>query len=92
MADDMGSTVLRRQLGRAFRDLRTEARMTLDAVAEAMQFSRQKLWRIESGLGPARPVDIRAMCELYAATPELTAALTALAGETKAKGWWHSYG
>ncbi|GIJ26421.1 transcriptional regulator [Micromonospora qiuiae] len=92
MADDMGSTVPRRQLGRALRDLRTEARMTLDAVAEAMQFSRQKLWRIESGLGPARAVDVRAMCELYAATPELTGALTALAGETKAKGWWHAYG
>ncbi len=32
------------------------------------------------------------MCDLYAATPELTGALTALATETKAKGWWHSYG
>jgi hypothetical protein len=32
------------------------------------------------------------MCELYGATRELTKALTALAAETKAKGWWHSYG
>ncbi|RUL95182.1 helix-turn-helix transcriptional regulator [Verrucosispora sp. FIM060022] len=92
MADDMGSTVPRRQLGRALRDLRTEARMTLDGAAEAMQCSRQKMWRIETGLGPTRAVDVKALCELYAATPELTAALTALAGETKAKGWWHSYG
>ena len=92
MADDMGSTVPRRQLGRALRDLRTEARMTLDGAAEAIQCSRQKMWRIESGLGPVRPLDVRAMCDLYAATPELTAALTALATETKAKGWWHSYG
>ncbi len=92
MADDMGSTVPRRQLGRALRDLRTEARMTLDGAAEAMQCSRQKMWRIETGLGPTRAVDVKALCELYAATPELTAALTALAHETKAKGWWHSYG
>ncbi|MFJ2085626.1 helix-turn-helix domain-containing protein [Micromonospora chokoriensis] len=92
MADDMGSTVPRRQLGRALRDLRTEARMTLDGASEAMQFSRQKLWRIETGLGPVRAVDAKAMCELYGATPELTGALTALANETKAKGWWHSYG
>ncbi|WP_431883515.1 helix-turn-helix domain-containing protein [Micromonospora gifhornensis] len=92
MADDMGSTVPRRQLGRALRDLRTEARMTLDGAAEAMQCSRQKMWRIETGLGPTRAVDVKALCELYAATPELTAALTALAQETKAKGWWHSYG
>ncbi|MEU8209393.1 helix-turn-helix transcriptional regulator [Micromonospora sp. NPDC049044] len=92
MTDDMGSTVPRRQLGRALRDLRTEARMTLDGASEAMQFSRQKLWRIETGLGPVRSVDAKAMCELYGATPELTGALTALATETKAKGWWHSYG
>ncbi|MBP1783329.1 transcriptional regulator with XRE-family HTH domain [Micromonospora sp. HB375] len=91
MADDMGSTVPRRQLGRALRDLRTEARMTLDGAAEAMQCSRQKMWRIETGLGPTRAVDAKAMCELYSATPELTTALVALANETKAKGWWHSY-
>ncbi|GIJ40413.1 helix-turn-helix domain-containing protein [Micromonospora andamanensis] len=92
MADDMGSTVPRRQLGRALRDLRTEAGVTLDAAAEALECSRQKVWRIESGLGSVRGVDVRAMCELYAARGELTRALTALAGETKAKGWWHAYG
>ncbi|MEU7573360.1 helix-turn-helix transcriptional regulator [Micromonospora sp. NPDC049240] len=92
MADDMGSTVPRRQLGRALRELRTEARMTLDGAAEAIQCSRQKMWRIETGLGAVRALDVKAMCDLYAATPELTTALTALATETKAKGWWHSYG
>lgn len=92
MADDMGSTVPRRQLGRALRDLRTEARITLDGAAEALYYSRQKIWRIESGLGAVRPLDVKGMCELYKATPELSKALTALAAETKAKGWWHSYG
>ncbi|MEV4481687.1 helix-turn-helix domain-containing protein [Micromonospora coxensis] len=92
MADDMGSTVPRRQLGRALRELRTEARMTLDGAAEALHCSRQKMWRIETGLGPVRALDVKAMCELYGATPELAGALTALANETKAKGWWHSYG
>lgn len=92
MADDMGSTVPRRQLGRALRELRTEARMTLDGAAEAMQCSRQKMWRIETGLGPVRALDVKALCELYGATPDLAGALTALAAETEAKGWWHSYG
>ncbi|MEU7978480.1 DUF5753 domain-containing protein [Micromonospora sp. NPDC049081] len=50
------------------------------------------MWRIESGLGSARSIDVRAMCELYRAKNELTRALIALAGETKAKGWWHAYG
>ncbi|NBE79931.1 helix-turn-helix domain-containing protein [Micromonospora rubida] len=92
MTEDLGSTVPRRQLGRALRDLRTEACMTLDAVGEALQCSRQKVWRIESGNGSSRAVDVRAMCELYRARPELTGALTALAGETREKGWWHAYG
>ncbi|WP_406067036.1 helix-turn-helix domain-containing protein [Micromonospora sp. NBC_01638] len=92
MADDMGSTVPRRQLGRALRDLRTEAGITLDAAAEALECSRQKVWRIESGLGSVRGVDVRAMCELFGAAGELTRALMSLAGETKAKGWWHAYG
>ncbi|SCL20100.1 helix-turn-helix domain-containing protein [Micromonospora inyonensis] len=92
MAEDMGSTVPRRQLGRALRQLRTEAGVTLDAAAEALECSRQKVWRIESGLGSVRSVDVRAMCQLYDATPELTGALAALASETKARGWWHAYG
>ncbi|MEU2613090.1 helix-turn-helix transcriptional regulator [Micromonospora sp. NPDC007271] len=92
MPEDLGSTVPRRQLGRALRELRTEARMTLDGAAEALQCSRQKVWRIETGLCAVRGLDVRAMCELYAATPELAGALVALAGETRAKGWWHSYG
>jgi transcriptional regulator with XRE-family HTH domain len=92
MADDMGSTVPRRQLGRALRGLRAEAQMTLDGVATALDCSRQKMWRIETGLGAVRGPDVRAMCELYGVTPELTGALTGLAKETKAKGWWHSYG
>jgi DNA-binding XRE family transcriptional regulator len=92
MADDMGSTVPRRQLGRALRGLRTEAQMTLDGAAAALECSRQKMWRIETGLGPVRGLDVRAMCALYGATPELAGALTGLASQTKAKGWWHSYG
>ncbi|MEV5823358.1 helix-turn-helix transcriptional regulator [Micromonospora haikouensis] len=92
MAEDMGSTVPRRQLGRALRDLRTEAGVTLDGAAEALYCSRQKVWRIESGLGAVRPIDVQGMCQVYGATRELTKALTALAAETRAKGWWHSYG
>ncbi|MEV4467381.1 Scr1 family TA system antitoxin-like transcriptional regulator [Micromonospora echinofusca] len=92
MAEDLGSMVPRRQLGRTLRELRTEARMTLDGAAAALQCSRQKVRRIKTGLCPVRGLDVRAMCELYAARPELAGALIALAGETRAKGWWHSYG
>jgi transcriptional regulator with XRE-family HTH domain len=92
MAEDMGSTVPRRQLGRMLRQLRTEAGITLDAAADSLGCSRQKVWRVEIGLGPARSPDVKAMCELYDVTPDLVTALTGLATETKAKGWWHAYG
>ncbi|MEU5790389.1 helix-turn-helix transcriptional regulator [Micromonospora purpureochromogenes] len=92
MAEDVGSTVPRRQLGRLLRQFRTEAGVTLDAAAEALEYSRQKIWRIESGLGPVRVLDVKAMCELYHVSPEMTEAMRGLAAETKSKGWWHAYG
>lgn len=92
MAEDIGSTVPRRQLGRLLRQYRTEAGVTLDAAAEALEYSRQKIWRIECGLGAVRVLDVKAMCELYGVSAELTEAMKGLAAETKSKGWWHAYG
>ncbi|MFC8298083.1 helix-turn-helix domain-containing protein [Micromonospora orduensis] len=92
MADDVGSTVPRRQLGRLLRRYRNEAGVTLDAAAEALEYSRQKIWRIECGTGSVRVLDVKAMCELYGVSPEMTAAMRRLAAETKSKGWWHAYG
>ncbi|MDW5324917.1 helix-turn-helix transcriptional regulator [Plantactinospora sp. KLBMP9567] len=92
MTEDMGSTVPRRQLGRTLKQLRTEAGVTLDGTADALECSRQKIWRIESGLGVVRGLDVKAMCALYDVRPDLVTALVGLASQTKAKGWWHAYG
>ncbi|MFE9691901.1 helix-turn-helix domain-containing protein [Micromonospora sp. NPDC005806] len=92
MAEEIGSTVPRRQLGRLLRQYRTEAGVTLDAAAEALEYSRQKIWRIECGMGAVRVLDVKAMCELYGVSAELTEAMKGLAAETKSKGWWHAYG
>ncbi|MEV0881865.1 helix-turn-helix transcriptional regulator [Micromonospora echinofusca] len=92
MTEDVGSTVPRRQLGRLLRQYRTEAGVTLDAAAEALEYSRQKIWRIECGMGPVRVLDVKAMCELYGVSDEMTEAMRGLATETKSKGWWHAYG
>ncbi|WP_328347212.1 helix-turn-helix domain-containing protein [Micromonospora sp. NBC_00421] len=91
MVDD-GSSVPRRHLGRVLRQLRVEACMTVDGAAEALQYSRRKLWQIEAGRSAVSRSDVRVMCERYAARPELTGALVTLAGETRAKGWWPAYG
>ncbi|EEP71321.1 conserved hypothetical protein [Micromonospora sp. ATCC 39149] len=87
-----GSTVPRRQLGRLLTQLREDASVSLDAAAEGLDCSRQKVWRIEKGLVPVRVVDARAMCEMYRVPEDMKAIVTGLAKETRAKGWWHSYG
>ena len=87
-----GSTVPRRQLGRYLRGAREQARMTVRAAAKALEWSEAKMWRIETGMVPLRSHDVEAMCRTYGASAELTEALTALARETKARGWWHAYG
>ncbi|RQX00052.1 helix-turn-helix domain-containing protein [Micromonospora inaquosa] len=92
MPEDIGSTVPRRQLGRLLRQFRNEAGVTLDAAAEALEYSRQKIWRLECGQGSVRVLDVKAMCELYGVSPEMTEAMRGLATETKSKGWWHAYG
>jgi transcriptional regulator with XRE-family HTH domain len=87
-----GSTVPRRQLGRYLRELRSAAGLTARAAARDLERSEPTLWRIETGQVSVRSLDVKAMCELYRATPEMTAALMALAKETKARGWWQAYG
>ncbi|WP_329009879.1 helix-turn-helix domain-containing protein [Micromonospora rifamycinica] len=91
MVDD-GSSVPRRHLGRVLRQLRVEAGMSVDGAAEVLSFSRRKLWQVEAGRCAVSRSDVRDMCARYAARPELTGALVALAGETRARGWWHAYG
>jgi transcriptional regulator with XRE-family HTH domain len=87
-----GSTVPRRQLGRHLRDLRNQSRLTVKAAASALEWSEAKMWRIETGQTSLRGLDVEAMCRVYGAPADLTGGLMALAKETKARGWWHSYG
>jgi transcriptional regulator with XRE-family HTH domain len=87
-----GSTVPRRQLGRYLRDLRASQRITVKTAAQQLEWSETKLWRIETGQTSLRSHDVELMCRIYAAPPDLTQALTGLAKETKAKGWWHAFG
>lgn len=91
-SSDIGSTVPRRQLGRYLRQAREEAGVSHRAAAEALTWSTPRLWRLEKGLVPVRPADVRVMCRLYGVPTELTEALAMLAGETRASGWWQAYG
>lgn len=87
-----GWTVPRRQLGRYLRDLRNRSRLTVRAAATELEWSEAKIWRIETGQTGMRSLDVESMCRIYGAPPDMTEALKGLAKETKARGWWHSYG
>jgi transcriptional regulator with XRE-family HTH domain len=87
-----GSTVPRRQLGRYLRDLRNAAGLTVKDAARGLEWSEAKMWRIETGQTSLRSLDVEAMCRVYGALPNITAALMGLAKETKARGWWQAYG
>ncbi|GIJ33851.1 helix-turn-helix domain-containing protein [Micromonospora sediminimaris] len=90
--DDPGSTVPRRQLGRYLRELRENAHVTVVAAAKELEWSTPRIWRYETGQVPMHPNDVEAMCRVYGATPETIKTMRSLARETKAHGWWHSYG
>ncbi|MBF6298356.1 helix-turn-helix domain-containing protein [Nocardia amamiensis] len=87
-----GSTMPRRQLGRQLRDLRNRAGMTTRVAAQQLEWSEAKIWRIETGQTSLRGLDVEAMCKIYGAPSELLEPLTALARDTKARGWWTAYG
>ena len=87
-----GSLVVRRQLGAKLRRLRMAAGKSLADVDAASLGSKAKLSRIESGKGPVKIADVRALCWLYGASDETTDALTALAPGTVQDDWWEAYG
>jgi hypothetical protein len=90
--ENAGSTVPRRQLGRYLRELREHGHITVTAAAKALEWSQPRIWRYETGQVPMHPNDVEAMCRLYGAGADTIRKLRSLASQTKADGWWHSYG
>ncbi len=88
MAD---SGVLRRVLGRYLRGLRNQARLTTKVAAGLLEWSEPKLWRIETGQTVLRSLDVEAMCRVYGAPADVTAALAGLARQARGDGQWHPY-
>ncbi|MEU1994674.1 helix-turn-helix transcriptional regulator [Nocardia gamkensis] len=88
-----GSTLPRRMLGRHLRELRVNSGISAEYARDAINVSKQTLWRIETGQ-PIRlnPLFIERLCKVYGASEERTAVLLNLVEETKRPGWWHAYG
>ncbi|WP_142065405.1 helix-turn-helix domain-containing protein [Pseudonocardia kunmingensis] len=92
----VGSALVRRHIGRRFVALRTQAALTQEQAANALQRARATLGRIEDGDERVRfrDVDVRAMLDLYGANSQEREMLLALTAETRngrKKSWWHDY-
>lgn len=94
--DSIGSTLIRRTIGRRFTELRLRAGLTQEAAAAALDRGRATIGRIEDGDERVRfrVPDVEAMLKLYKASTEDSEVLLALTAETRngvRKSWWHDY-
>lgn len=93
MKSPTGPTIPRWQLGRALEELRTEAGMTPDEVAERLPCSRSTLHRLEAGQTGLKAAEIEKLLDMYGATnPEQRVALLELQKLGKQRGWWSHFG
>jgi transcriptional regulator with XRE-family HTH domain len=89
-----GQMVARRQLGRQLKGLRLGTGMTQQSAATQMEWrSQARLQRLETASPKVEVTsrDIRALCELYGATPEVTAKVLATFEQTRVNGAWASH-
>jgi len=86
-----GSIVVRRSLGRQLRAARLAAKKSPADVNAAGIASTTKLNRLETGQGPYRLADVRALCWLYGLDDPTTATLSEMALNTASEGWWETY-
>jgi len=85
-------TLRRRELGALLRARRQELGLTVEQVAERLEFSPSKVSRLETGQRGATSRDIRDFCDLYGVSDTAERnRLVNLAREGKQQGWWQSY-
>lgn len=92
MATRSAPTVKRRRLAAELRRYREAAKLTLDEVAEQLEWSNAKISRIENARVSVLPRDVKFLLGVYGVEGEVREVLLTLAREARQKGWWHSYG
>jgi transcriptional regulator with XRE-family HTH domain len=93
MAPSSSPTVRRRRLAAELRRLRQAAKLTIDQVADALEWSSGKVSKIENARVSVLPRDARRLLDVYGITegPERDLLLS-LARESRERGWWQQYG
>ena len=94
MAGRSSPTVKRRRLAAELRHLREASKLTIDEVAERLEWSTAKISRIENARVSVLPRDVKFLLNVYGVTDTDDAwdVLTSLARESRQKGWWQQYG
>jgi transcriptional regulator with XRE-family HTH domain len=94
MSSQSSPTVKRRRLAAELRRRRDEAGMTIEEVAQHLEWSAAKISRIENSRVSVLPRDVKFLLRTYGAEEgsEEWEALLALSRESRQKGWWHAYG
>lgn len=88
---DQSPTVRGRRLVRELKRLREGSGLTPDEAAARLDFSRSKIYRLETGKSRVDADDLEDMLELYeVASPERDA-LIQLGKEARRRGWWTRY-
>lgn len=84
-------TAQRRQLAVWLRELRENADLKIEDVAEALNFSPSKLSRIETGQVSVVPDDVQDLLNVYDVRDERRERLIQIAREARQKSWWQKY-
>ncbi|MFI5916500.1 helix-turn-helix domain-containing protein [Dactylosporangium sp. NPDC051541] len=91
-----GTTFPARRLGAFLRQLREESANTVAGAAAAMEWGRNKLYKVEAGHTVLKGHELVSLCAVYGVTHvtnrDTLEALLALLSEAKEKGYYHAYG
>jgi transcriptional regulator with XRE-family HTH domain len=87
-------TVKRRRLAAELHACREQAGLTIDDVAQELEWSAAKVSRIENARVRVLPRDVKYLLRTYGVAEGAPAwdVLVTLARESHQKGWWHTYG
>jgi hypothetical protein len=87
-------TVKRRRLAGELRRYRETASLTIDEVAERLEWSTAKISRIENARVSVLPRDVKFLLRTYGLSEQDEAwdVLLTLARESRQRGWWQQYG
>jgi transcriptional regulator with XRE-family HTH domain len=91
VAKDNSPALRQRELGKQLRELRNPRGLTVEDVAQCLEWSATKISRLETGLRCAILRDVRDLCDLYTVSKPGCVKLMALAREARKRGWWTEY-